>query len=288
MEPFIRHTLFNIKDTSDIQTVKPISGGDINQSYYVATREQAYFIKSNEHVSEHFFQVEAEGLKLIQETGAIRVPEVYYYDRPKSGEKAALVMEWIESGPSHSAECFGEHLANMHQHTLEKYGYGNPTFIGELNQPNAWCPTWTEYYSRYRLGSQFKIGVEKGTISSLRKQRLLKLMNKIEQIIPDTPKASLLHGDLWGGNWMAAKDGEAVLIDPSVLYGDHAFELAFTELFGGFPANFLDEYHASFPLPDDYQDIKPVYQLFYLLAHLNMFGEMYGGHVDRILKHYVG
>ncbi|GEN54830.1 fructosamine kinase family protein [Halobacillus faecis] len=288
MELFIRETLEKVNDTSTVRSIKPVSGGDINQSFYVETDHRPYFIKINEKVAGHFFQAEAEGLRLIKETGAIRVPEVFHYDCPVGAEKAALVMEWIEKGSPNVSPSLGKSLAHMHQHTSEKYGYGKPTFVGELNQQNEWCPTWTEYYRRYRLGGQLETGVAKGTISGRREERLNRLMDLVGAIIPEKPKASLLHGDLWGGNWMTSRKGDPVLIDPSTLYGDHAFELAFTELFGGFPSNFLDQYNAYFELPDDYQDTKPIYQLFYLLAHLNIFGEMYGSQVDRILKAYVG
>ncbi|WLR48862.1 fructosamine kinase family protein [Halobacillus litoralis] len=288
MELFIRETLEKVNDTSTVRSIKPISGGDINQSFYVETDRRPYFIKFNENVASHFFQAEAEGLRLIKETGAIRVPDVYHYDCPDGDEKASLVMEWIEKGSLNASHSLGKSLAHMHHHTSEKYGYGKPTFVGELDQTNEWCTAWTEYYRRYRLGGQLEIGMAEGTISGLREERLKRLMDRIEEFIPRKPKASLLHGDLWGGNWMSTRDGEPVLIDPSVLYGDHAFELALTELFGGFPSNFFDQYNTYFQLPDDYQDTKPIYQLFYLLAHLNMFGEMYGSQVDRILKNYVG
>ncbi|WP_406945062.1 fructosamine kinase family protein [Halobacillus sp. SY10] len=288
MELFIRETLEKVNDTTTVNSIKPVSGGDINQSFYVETDHRPYFIKINEKVASHFFQAEAEGLRLIKDTAAIRVPDVYHYDRPEGDEKAALVMEWIEKGSSDASHSLGKSLAHMHQHTSEKYGYGKPTFVGELNQPNEWCTAWTEYYRRYRLGGQLETGTAKGTISGHREERLKRLMDRIEEFIPEKPKASLLHGDLWGGNWMVSREGEPVLIDPSILYGDHAFELAFTELFGGFPSNFLDQYNAYFELPDDYQDTKPIYQLFYLLVHLNIFGEMYGSQVDRILKTHVG
>lgn len=290
MEAFIRETLIKQGDESRIQSLTPVSGGDINQSFYVKTEKRSYFIKCNENVASHFFEVEAEGLKLIQNTGVIKVPEVYHYDIPQKGEKAALVMEWIEPGSDSSATAsnFGRQLAEMHNNTSEKYGYGKPTFVGELDQPNEWCTTWTSYYSHYRLGKQLEIGRFKGTITGQRQERLEELIKRLTNFIPDRPKASLLHGDLWGGNWMVDQDGKPVLIDPSILYGDHAFELAFTELFGGFPHAFYEAYNVQYPLPYDYEDTKPVYQLFYLLVHLNIFGESYGPPVDRILKHYIG
>ena len=129
MELFIRETLEKVNDTSAVRSIKPVSGGDINQSFYVETEHRPYFIKINEKVASHFFQVEAEGLRLIKETGAIRVPEVFHYDCPDGDEKAALVMEWIEKGSSDASHSLGKSLAHMHQHTSVKYGFGKPTFV---------------------------------------------------------------------------------------------------------------------------------------------------------------
>lgn len=116
----------------------------------------------------------------------------------------------------------------------------------------------------------------------------MRLLEKLDTWIPNNPKSSTLHGDLWGGNWMTGKGGVPYLIDPSILFGDHEFEMAFTELFGGFSQRFYDAYHSVFPLSPEYETRKELYQLYYLLAHLNMFGESYGGSVDRIVRKYVG
>ncbi|WP_281658929.1 fructosamine kinase family protein [Halobacillus sp. Cin3] len=282
----IEKTLSTIGDESRIQKQTAVSGGDINQAFYVQTERQAYFIKTNAGVPSHFFQAEAEGLQTIQQTKTIRVPSVYHYDMPENREPAALVMEWIESGNRNDHAALGRQLAHMHKHTSNSYGYGAPTFVGRLDQPNTWAPSWVDYYRTCRLGAQLDIGISKKRMTNKRRKRMEALMSRLDQYLPAHPEASLLHGDLWGGNYMMDEHGQPVLIDPSILYGDHAFELAFTEVFGGFPADFYNHYQEVFPLPEQYEEIKPLYQLFYLLAHLNMFGESYGPAVDRILKHY--
>ncbi|MCA1020854.1 fructosamine kinase family protein [Halobacillus litoralis] len=284
----IKKTLSRIGDDSEVQKQSAISGGDINQAFYVQTQRQEYFMKTNAGVPSHFFQVEAEGLQAIQQTGTIRVPEVYHYDQPEDGEPAALLMEWIHSGSMNDHAALGSQLAHMHSHTNASYGYGTPTFVGQLDQPNTWVPSWVDYYRTCRLGAQLDIGISKNRLTSKRRSRLEALMDKLDQYLPAHPKASLLHGDLWAGNYMMDEQGRPVLIDPSILYGDHAFELAFTEVFGGFPSDFYEHYQEFLPLPDHYEETKALYQLFYLLAHLNMFGESYGPPVDRILKHYTG
>lgn len=289
MNPLIHQTLETIGDTSPIKETTPVSGGDINQAFYVRTKEQEYFVKTNKDVPEHFFRVEAKGLSYIRDTKAIRVPEVYHYDEPKGNEQVTLVMEWLKGDPTgDTEERLGRGVANMHKAYGEKFGFEEDTFIGSLPQPNRFVEDWTTYYHDYRLIPQFNMAAEKGQLPLERKQRLKKLMERLPQWLTHEVKPSLLHGDLWGGNWMAGPNGDPCLIDPSVFYGDHAFEMAFTEVFGGYSDGFYRAYQEEMPLPENYEDIKPLYQLYYLLAHLNLFGEAYAGSVDRILKRYVG
>ncbi|RWZ58910.1 fructosamine kinase [Halobacillus fulvus] len=274
-------------DTSPIDEIRGVGGGDINHAFYAKTKEKAYFVKVNKRVPPHFFESEAENLKLIRETGAIAVPDVHYYDRPQNLEPAAMVMEWIEHGSGNASAELGERIAQMHRHTSEHYGLMRPTFVGALDQPNEWRDSWVEYYGQFRLKPQLEYAIQKNRVTSNRRSRLELFIEKLDEWIPSSPPASLLHGDLWGGNWMTGQDNQPYIIDPSCLYGDPAFEIAFTELFGGFSPAFYEAYAKTTPLPEDYEDRKPVYQLFYLLVHLNMFGESYGGSVDQILKRYV-
>ncbi|QHT48221.1 fructosamine kinase family protein [Bacillus sp. SB49] len=288
MKELVGDILRKLDDDAPIMTIDTVSGGDINEALFVETEKQDYFFKLNQQVPSHFFRVEAEGLKRIRESRSIRVPEVYYFDEPENGEPGALAMEWIHSGKLKPASELGRQIAQMHKQTGEAYGFGEPTFVGQLDQPNDWCSAWTDYYADFRLKSQLQYGISNGRITGQRRSRLEQLIAFLDRWVPAHPQASLLHGDLWGGNWMADENGSPCLIDPSVLYGDPCFDLAMTELFGGFPSEFLHHYREVADLPPHYHDTKPIYQLFYLLVHLNIFGESYGGQVDRILKHYAG
>ncbi|MFC0525154.1 fructosamine kinase family protein [Pontibacillus salicampi] len=289
MKKEIQHALEYIGDTTNVDVLKQVGGGDINQAYYVRTKEQGYFVKGNQKVSSHFFRVEAKGLSLIRKSNTVRVPEVFYYDEPEENGTGVLVLEWLEgTKQKDTLQQLGTQLAAMHNQDGKAHGFEEDTFIGSLPQPNGWYESWVDYYHDSRLVSQFNLAAERDLLPSNRKQRLKKVMERLPDWLEHQPKPSLLHGDLWGGNWMAGPNGEPVLIDPSIFYGDHAFEIAFTELFGGYSIEFYEAYKEQLPLPEHYEDIKELYQLYYLLAHLNLFGEMYGGSVDRILKRYVG
>ncbi|UOQ95045.1 fructosamine kinase family protein [Halobacillus shinanisalinarum] len=289
MKRLIQRELEQLNDPGPIKVMRSVSGGDINEAYYIRTNLNEYFIKINTHVPSNFFKVEALGLERIEQTYTINVPKVYHYNEPYEEETGILVMEWIEENrQAHSAEMLGQNLANMHKHPAKQFGLDQPTFIGRLTQANSWSGSWVKYYKEDRLQPQIQLAIENSPLPHRRIDKLERLTDQLGQWITHHPKPSLLHGDLWGGNYMVGPKGVPYLIDPSILYGDHAFELAFTELFGGFPPTFYVAYQEVMPLPLEYEDIKPLYQLYYLLVHLNMFGENFGPPVDRILARYVG
>ncbi|UOQ87475.1 fructosamine kinase family protein [Gracilibacillus salinarum] len=275
-------------DQSPVKKIQPVSGGDINQAYYVQTANHEYFVKTNQDVPADFFQIEADGLERIRNTETIAVPAVYHVDHDDADQELALIMEWVDGQPTEqTGKRLGEQLAAMHATDAgAQYGLDQRTYVGSLTQQNHWYDNWVDYYRDKRLRPQLDLGISNGRITGIRQTKLEYLLINLERFIPAKPRTSLLHGDLWGGNWLTGAHGQPYLIDPSVLYGDHLFELAFTELFGGFPAPFYQSYQSSFPLEDYYEDVKPLYQLFYLLVHLNLFGEAYGSSVDRILDHY--
>ncbi|MGD6816454.1 fructosamine kinase family protein [Metabacillus sp. 113a] len=263
----------------------PVSGGDINEAWMLQTETRKYFLKTNREESIDFFHAEADGLKEIASSNAIAVPFVL-----KTGTIDCvpfLLMEWIEGRKTEHTETeLGTKLAAMHQTFHTKFGYGSDTYMGKLPQKNGWHGSWVRYYSNERLKPQLELAIGRGHMPVPRRRSMEKLLMNLDRWLGHHPKPSLLHGDLWGGNWMTGESGNPVLIDPSVLYGDHEFEIAFTELFGGFSQAFYSSYQEAFPLSEGYEDRKPLYQLYYLLAHLNMFGESYGRAVDQIISRY--
>ncbi|WP_152654986.1 fructosamine kinase family protein [Oceanobacillus sp. CFH 90083] len=285
----LEEKLRQLGDNSTIETVTPVSGGDINRTYYIKTAKQAYFIKANSNVNSDFFEVEVNGLERIRSTQTIAVPEVYYFDKPSEEvQEMVLIMEWVQGEKTTAAEQqLGRQLATMHlADGFSQYGLEQSTYAGELIQTNGWHDDWVDYFREHRLQPQLGLAAQYNRMHQKRRLKLDALICDLDKYLPNQPRVSLLHGDLWGGNWITGQAGQPYLIDPSVLYGDYLFELAFTELFGGFSAAFYSSYQEILPLEDYYQDVKPIYQLFYLLVHLNMFGEAYGSSVDHILKRY--
>lgn len=283
----IKKGLQTISPHEKIQEIHPVSGGDINKAYYVLTNQHEYFVKLNQQMNIGFFQFEERGLKMIQGTGTINVPNVLGCLEIEG--IPMLWLEWIEGKKTYETDVLlGERLAALHLADAKGYGLEGESYIGKLPQQNRLMDDWVEYYRDVRLVGQWKRGKDSGTMGQTREKMLVKLMERLDEWIPRTPKSCLLHGDLWGGNWMTGPEGVPYLIDPAILFGDHEMELAFTELFGGFSRRFYEAYQSVFPLSPEYEERKELYQLYYLLVHLNMFGESYGPSVDRILRRYVG
>nr|WP_241236445.1 fructosamine kinase family protein [Brevibacillus marinus] len=289
MRQQLEQVLQTLGDRSPIQEIRPVAGGDINRVYCVQTAGRKYCVKWNEKLPPGFFAKEAEGLERIRQSGAIAVPHVYAVQEDLPERAGLLVLEWVEGAKTAATdEQLGRGVAALHQTAGPAFGWESDTYIGTLPQPNRWYRQWSDYYRECRLLPQLELGKRLGRMSGQRGRRLEKVIGQLEQWLPKQALPSLLHGDLWSGNWLVGPAGRPYLIDPSVCYGHDEFELAFTELFGGFSERFYRSYREVRPVSAEYAERKPLYQLFYLLVHLNLFGEAYGPAVDRILQRYAG
>ncbi|HEY4688968.1 MAG TPA: fructosamine kinase family protein [Anaerolineae bacterium] len=270
-----------------IHSIDAVGGGDINEAARVTTAGARYFVKWNLRPHPRMFEVEARGLRLLKAAQAVRVPEVIaVIDQPP-----ALVLEWIDvrGSKNHAADALGRQLAQQHRALGPSYGLDHDNYIGSNRQPNRPTDSWIDFFRDQRLGSQMELARRNGYLDSRRARQLERMMSRLGEWIDGPACApSLLHGDLWGGNFITGPDGEPVLIDPAVYYGDREAEIAFTELFGGFGPNFYAAYNEAWPLAPGYADRRDLYNLYHLLNHLNLFGEGYGGSVDAILRRYAG
>lgn len=278
-------------DSSDIQSSARIGGGDINHAARITTAHSEYFLKWHDQPPPRFFECEARGLRRLADSGTVSVPDVIGYGQVPGQATGYLLLSWIEPGESkhtEAASTLGRHLARLHLKPQPEYGLDHDNYVGRLPQPNQPAASWVEFYRMCRLAAQRDLAARLGHLPTHRARLLDRLMARLSGWIDESQcKPSLLHGDLWGGNWMVSAAGEPVMIDPAVYVGDREADLAMTALFGGFPASFYAAYREVYPLAPGYEDRQPLYQLYYLLCHLNLFGEGYGGSVDSILRRYV-
>lgn len=257
----------------------PIGGGDVNQAYRVTDGKQDYFLKYHPQMSADFFQAEVDGLTELSAT--VRVPKVYQHG--SFTDEAFLLLEWIEPGEGDQKDLAHE-LSKVHQIKANQFGYKRNNFMGLLPQINKRSNDWWNFYFSNRLEVQIKIANGRNHWTTRREknyQLFKEWVYKKWGTMSFEP--TLLHGDFWSGNTFFDTHGQPVFIDPAVSYGHREMDLAMSQLFGGFRQEFIDSYQEISPMRTGWQDRLTIYQLYYLLVHLNMFGESYGEAVDRVL-----
>lgn len=252
-----------------------VAGGSVNRCFNWPTGSGAAFVKVAPSLTASMLEAEAAGLAELARAQALRVPRVLACGR--AGASAFLALEWLEAGTA-TQECeerLGAGLAQLHAVAAPEHGWWRDNTIGSTPQANGGLASWPEFFRERRLRPQLELAVANGFAPLLEGpgERLLAGVGAL--LATHTPKASLLHGDLWGGNWLATRDGEPVIFDPAVYYGDRETDLAMTQLFGGFGPRFYRAYAAAAPLPPGAELRVDLYNLYHVLNHANLFGESY-------------
>jgi protein-ribulosamine 3-kinase len=266
-----------------------IGGGCINTAMKISGNGRDYFLKLNDSRLLDMFEAEADGLRELASAKAVRVPQPLCTGI--SGKQAFIVMEYLAMGGQGGAAVmarFGEQLAQMHRYTAERFGWYRDNTIGSTPQVNAWNNDWLTFWREHRLGYQLKLAGMHG-LGTRVLQKGERLQDNLRVLFSNyQPQASVLHGDLWSGNYAISHEGEPVMFDPAVYFGDREADLAMTELFGGFGREFYAAYNAAWPLDPGYSQRKTLYNLYHILNHYNLFGGGYGaqaeGMLDRLLS----
>ncbi|OJG47652.1 fructosamine-3-kinase [Enterococcus hirae] len=259
--------------------VIPITGGDVNQTYRIEEQNKSYFLKLHPNIGKSFFEAEVDGLKEL--APYVRVPETYMLGEQKDG--AYLLMEWIEPGKGDQKDL-AVSLAKLHKVTAPQFGYRKDNYLGTVPQFNHVEEDWWLFFFKNRLESQIALAQKNNHWNQNRQETFISFKQYVLENFSDKKIVpSLLHGDLWSGNVFFDQQGEPVFVDPAVSYGDREQDIAMSQLFGGFRPEFLQSYQMVYPLEKNWEKRLPIYQLYYLLAHLNMFGESYGSQVDQLL-----
>lgn len=260
-----------------------VGGGSINDAYRISGDGEDYFVKLNDASRLDMFEAEAEGLREIAAAEVIRVPRPVCWGT--AGRQAYIVLEYLElaGGGARAMLRFGEQFAHMHRVEGTRHGWYRDNTIGSTPQINTPSEDWVAFWRERRLGFQLELAGRKGYGGGLQKKGE-RLMGDLEAFFSDyRPRPSLLHGDLWSGNYAIDRQGRPVIFDPALYYGDREADLAMTELFGGFGGAFYDAYNATYPLDAGYATRKVLYNLYHILNHLNLFGSGYQGQAERML-----
>jgi fructosamine-3-kinase len=267
----------------------PAGGGCINAGQVLhPAAGPDLFLKQNASAPGDMFAREAEGLAALAQPDGPRVPRALLV-----GE-TFLVLEYLAPAPlrPRAWEVLGQQLAALHAHTAPEFGFPHANYLGRTPQPNRSDADGWRFFAEQRLLYQARLARERGLLSREAVGQAERLAVRLRDLVPEQP-ASLIHGDLWTGNVIPGPEGALCLIDPAAHYGWAEAELAMTGLFGGFPESFYSAYQAAAqdlgrPLAPGWRGRFPLYNLYHLLNHLNLFGQSYLQEVEAGLRHYGG
>jgi protein-ribulosamine 3-kinase len=258
-----------------------VSGGCINQSQRIHYGDTDYFVKLNSASLVDMFAAEFDGLNELRQCTALHIPAPLCWGN--DDQSAWLVMENLMLGGRGDAVALGEGLAAMHRISRDQYGWCRANTIGSTLQVNTPSDDWVEFWQVQRLQFQLDLAARKGAAGRLLSQGE-KLLVQLPVLFDSyVPEISLLHGDLWSGNYAYTQAGEPTIFDPGVYYGDREADLAMTELFGGFGPDFYAAYNNAWPLDSGYRTRKTLYNLYHILNHFNMFGGSYANQAQRMM-----
>ncbi|MGI9288216.1 MAG: fructosamine kinase family protein [Pseudomonadales bacterium] len=267
---------------AEINHVANLSGGSISAAYALHFNDRPpVFAKHNSTVPADFFSAEATGLQTLARHGPLRVPEVLHYS------SEFIVLEFIESAPANTKywHTLGEGLAELHKKPMPCFGFEHDNYCGSTAQPNPKTSCGYAFFGEQRLLFQAQLAYNKRRLTKNDLRALETLLSRLPELIPAQPPC-LIHGDLWSGNVISDEDGDPVLIDPAAHWGWAEADIAMTLLFGGFAPQFYRAYEDSRPLAAGWRARVPLYNLYHLLNHLNLFGAAYYHDVSDIIHQY--
>lgn len=264
---------------SRIDSAIPVGGGCINEAVRIQTDSGEYFVKFNlEKSFPGMFEAEAHGLSILDKANEIRIPDVLHTGN--ADKYSFLLLEFISDGnPAPKFwEKFGRSLAGLHRHSSKLFGLDRDNYIGSLPQSNIQHESWTDFFVTERLEPMVKMGRDKSEISPQMVKQFESIYNKLPALVPPE-KPSLIHGDLWNGNFLVDSRGNPCLFDPAVHFGHRESDIAMTRLFGGFPALFYESYNSQFPMEKGWEQRMELLNLYPLMVHVNLFG---GGYLNQV------
>ena len=265
----------------DVRGTSAARGGDISEALTLGDGTRTFFVKTQPAARLAMFESEAAGLAELEAAHAVRVPRVVCLGL--AAGQAYLVLEHLPLEPRGDAAQLGRQLAQQHRVSAAQFGGSRDNWIGATPQPNSRADDWVDFWREQRLGFQLKLAAQNGFSGPLQRDGET-LMAGLAGLFSDyRPQASLLHGDLWGGNHGYLAEGTPVIFDPAVYFGDRECDLAMSELFGGFAPDFYAAYREAWPLDAGYAVRKTLYNLYHILNHANMFGGGYAAQAQRMV-----
>lgn len=262
-----------------------VEGGCINENHRIEFGEHDFFCKINSATKfPCLFEKEKNGLKLIAKQHIIKVPEVI--DCFETNGQQVLLLQWIKEGERTERfwKNFGELLAALHQMSNKYFGLNEDNYMGSVLQFNKPTHNWIDFFIHQRLQPLINQCLSQKLLTPKHPSQFESLYKLLPSIFDTEQKPSLIHGDLWSGNFICNESAEPVLIDPAVYFGHPSVDLGMTTLFGGFRSGFYEAYNYHSPFPFNYKEQWEVCSLYPLLIHLLLFGQIYLSQIERTLN----
>jgi protein-ribulosamine 3-kinase len=267
-------------------TLRPLHASAFAATWLARRGGERLFVKAGGTAQSPMLEAEADGLAAIAATRTVRVPAVAACSAAAGDRPALLALEWLALAPPAAGfgARLGQALAGLHRAPVDppRYGWPRDNFIGATPQRNR--PTaggtrsdWLRFVADERLGAMRARLAAAGEGPALL-QAVDAVITALPRLVPEqgrAPRPSLIHGDLWSGNWGMLADGTPVVWDPAVSWSDAEADLAMMELFGTPPAGFWPAYLAAAGLDTGYPRRRPLHQLYHLLNHVLLFGGGY-------------
>ncbi|WP_417459736.1 fructosamine kinase family protein [Kordiimonas sp.] len=284
-----------------IKGSRPMHGGDIADVSLLTLQNGARVVAKRPRADQpDTTDTEALMLQHLKAHSSLPVPDILFHAPgilvlshiPHAGpQDVALASKSVAINVAQLHACVAESVSGFGRSAAKgvtkPYGFKHDTYIGPLVQQNAVSASWVSFFRDRRLLAMAGSCQRTDKLSSSDYARVEKLALKLGDLIPDTPPASLLHGDLWAGNMLIDGDHAAGFIDPAISYGHNEMDLAFIDLMGGLDPVFFDAYNEHRPIePGFHEERKSIYQLWPLLVHVRLFGGGYVAQVSRILEQF--
>lgn len=267
----------------------PVGGGCINHAMKISSSVGDFFLKWNASAPVDLFLKEAAGLDEMRsiDNSYLHIPKVIWSKKADEWP-GLLLMEYLPPATTTSGfdERLGKGIARLHRKTAFAFGFHHSNYCGTTVQDNTWTNNWPDFFAQHRIWSLVQqIITLRGMVTS--EQKIYeKLVDKMPLLLPNPIIPSLIHGDLWSGNYMYTANGPA-LIDPACYYADREMELGMMKLFGGFSPTVWNAYQEEYPLPEGWQQRIRLHQLYHVLNHHLLFGGSYGWQALEIAKAFL-
>ena len=267
-----------------INKISPLHGGDVGQVFLIEPESGSRFVAKLDNGPDPHLDIEAFMLDYLLQNSWLPVPQVVF------SSQNLLVMSFMPGTSRFSAPAqqhAAKLLADLHDLSAPAYGLERPTLIGGLHQPNSWSSSWLSFFAEQRIMYMAEQGVKAGRLPAIVAQRVEKLAGKLDKWLEEPSRPSLIHGDIWTTNVLAANDAITGFLDPAIYYGSSEIELAFITLFNTFGDSFFNHYQELRPIaPGFFTERKDIYNLYPLLVHVRLFGGGYVSSVKSILSRY--